>query len=271
MKLTVAYLTDQSGGIDLLADSLVTQTPVEGLDWDLVVIDDHPGRVERGLAKAYLKDRGLPLTHYGPSLDLRKGYGHAAAINTAVMHCNGDLVFFALPGMWLTPEVVGSWARAYELQKDPTHVIMHGIGIEYETFPPSDDDIVSWPQRSGDPRDWWSPIRPWVQTEFNLGFWCIPVRFFDHTNGLDPKSHAIRGGVLSNIKALAEHHGYEFFLERRIICHASVNPSRSSWLEEPDTGLLNWSPWSPNPWNMSEVRRTGVEPVLKIERILKGA
>ena len=78
--LSLVYLTYRPGGIDLLAEGLALQEPC----YELIVVDDCDGRVQRGQAEAYLRVRGINLQWYGESKirSLNTLHGLANGMNT---------------------------------------------------------------------------------------------------------------------------------------------------------------------------------------------
>ena len=88
-ELSLIYLTYRPGGIDLLAQSLINQP----LIYELIVIDDFPGRPERGEAKKFLQSHGIPLRYYGPSKTKSlpdSPCGLANAMNRVAMHATSQ-------------------------------------------------------------------------------------------------------------------------------------------------------------------------------------
>ena len=81
------------GGLDLFAQSFMMMDPKD--EYEVVICDDYPGRVERGEAEKFLRSK-CNLGWYGKSWERNyptKG-GLVRAWNTALSHCKGDYVVF---------------------------------------------------------------------------------------------------------------------------------------------------------------------------------
>lgn len=257
MKITVIYVTDRAGGIDVLADALSVQQPLPDLSWDLVVVDGLPGRVERGLAAQHLRNKRLPLVHYGspmPAMYPLACSSFASMANTGLLHATGDHVVFVRDFTWFKPEVIGQWQLAYEQRKDSDKMLMCAVGIEYQApIKDNNDDVITWVGKSGDPRidGRWNPTKPVVPVLFDVDFFCAPTSYFELTNGIDPRADLNPDWVRSSIVAQANFHGYHLFCERRIIYHAVERPTVS----DDDADEPSWTDWSANPYNVSQVRK----------------
>lgn len=132
--LGIINLSYRPGGMDVLGRSLAVQTSA---DYELTIVDDYPGRVERGLVAANLKDLAVPLYWHGPSKPkTRLGqYGIANAMNTGLLHCRSKYVLFihdytAIPYNavedWITilsggDQVVSGWAHVFSAPKPERH------------------------------------------------------------------------------------------------------------------------------------------------------
>ncbi len=123
--------TYRPGGIDMLAGSLKGQ---EG-DFEVVIVDDHPGRVERGEAAKHIRDQGIPLAWYGtsrPANEKRK-CGLANAVNTGLEHCSGEFVVMLGDYVRIPPSAFLLWK--YVLDKHQKTLIS-GVAIMYAAAEP---------------------------------------------------------------------------------------------------------------------------------------
>lgn len=176
MRLSLCYISHRPGSIDLLADSLRQQTVPAGLEWELIVIDGCPGRVQRGEAEAYLRSLNIPVRHYGlPKMHTfpwaRTGFANAH--NTGLIYSSGTHVVFLNDFCWFPLPTVELWAKAFTEQPD---TLLCGVGITY-TSPKPDalidrdgqsalHDVATW--KSLDMRRDWAPA--------SLGFRSNSIR-----------------------------------------------------------------------------------------------
>ncbi len=171
-EISLVALTYRPGGIDLLGRSM---TGCEG-DWELVLVDDYAGRVERGVATAFLRDEcDLPLTWHGPSKPktIESRGGLANAMNTGAMRCTGSTVVF-LHDYTLPPKTLAADWKASVERHGPT-VMIHGVAVEHVApRPENPGDVETWPET---PR--FHAIRPWVPEAFELFYVGIPMRFLE--------------------------------------------------------------------------------------------
>src|SRR6516164_1352500 len=95
MKLSIIHLTYRPGGLGIFLHSLNHQKSPP--DYELIIVDDYPGRPERGQVKDYCTHLDIPLVWHGPSKE--KSYpktyqGLLNAMNTGAMQASGNYVLF---------------------------------------------------------------------------------------------------------------------------------------------------------------------------------
>ncbi len=261
MKISVIYISNRPGSIDLLCSSLATQ---EGnVDWELIVVDGYEGRVQRGKAEQYLRDHKLPIRYYGlPKAKLfswsRTGFCNA--MNTGLFHVTGDYVVFLHDYTRILETALRDWVLMFTQTGD--HCLVHGVAINYETEPPErEDDIVTWNNPSP-----WRPRDPWVPNPFEVGYWGGPITFFDRCNGIDERADFRADWALNCVMAQAACHGYKLHVDARLICHMvdhrvwhkgphSTDSVWKTWLEGgQDIPEPVWTYWSANSFHLAYER-----------------
>lgn len=212
--ISLCVCTYRPGGLDVLVDSLVSTQPGKE-PWELVVIDDHPGRVQRGEAEAYLR-QNLPLGYYGHSKP--KSYpntksGLCNAINTALMHCRGEYTVWVSDYTMLPPY----WLRQWELmrQRHPGKNLISGAAIEYYAPPPDNlGDVTTWIQRPA-----FVPIKPWVPFEFETFYVGMPLEFLLSINGYDERADHCHCWPVSSIVSQARQMDYKLLVDQEVCVH----------------------------------------------------
>jgi len=272
MRLSVVYLTYRPGGIGLFGRSLIGQSA----GYELLVIDDYPGRVERGQAQKFLLDLGLPLAYYGPSKPKSFPDTYQSlfnAMNTALIHATGDWVLFVHDFSWLTPGMLEEWMDTVAFYgTDP--VLVHGIGMMYAslTNPNPVDDIHSWTNEdklvSGEiqlPLKW-----KWQPSEWELFYFAASMYYLEQINGFDERADHAGVLILESMIEQAKLTGYDLLVNPGL----SVNLMDHRVWEPPQTNLLEkkgqwripaevnshsgphiWTDWSANPFNLADMRR----------------
>lgn len=220
--ISLVVLMYRPGGIDLLAQSLAGTTG----DWELVVVDDRPGRVERGEAQRYIKDLGLPLAWYGGSKnklypDTKGGLVNAA--NTALLHCRGDYVVFLsdytlLPRHWLK-----QWESFIEQYKKGRNILLSGTAVELSFPKPNDPgDVVTWQGVTSWSMDTMIPLgcikKPWV-ADFETFYYCLPISLAESLNGLDERADHCHMWPVSSLVSQARQLGYEMLVSDFLCCY----------------------------------------------------
>lgn len=209
VDLSVVYLSYRPGGIDLLGESLRGCTG----SWELIVVDDHPGRIGRGVATSYLRDDcGLPLTWHGeskPKIALSRG-ALANAMNTGAMRCSGSTVLF-LHDYTLPPStLVADWLAA--IDRHGPKMMIHGVAIEMSAPKPITDDVKTWADKVVP-----IPERPWVPAAFELFYLAVPMRFLELINGVDERGDHCGPTILNALTMQARLLGYDFIVDERLV------------------------------------------------------
>lgn len=269
MKLSFVYLSNRPGSIDILAANMSQQVPVPGVEFELVVIDGYPGRVERGKAEAYLRSKGVPVRHYG--LPKTKTFpwsrtGFVNAMNTGIMYATGDYVVFLHDFMALPASAVSNIARLLPMYGD--RALIHGVAITYQSQAPAKEDDIDSAIPSA-----WIPREPWVPEVFEMAYWIAPMSFFEATNGIDERADFCSEWALNCVMAQARFHNYALKVDRMMICHMldhrvwhdgevnkdSIYKTHGSLIGKQFTDIPEepeWSWWSANPYRLDVVRQS---------------
>lgn len=227
-ELSVVYLTYRPGGIDLLGQSLLG---CQG-DWELIVVDDYAGRVERGVATRYLKeDCGLPLAWHGISKQshyITRGK-LANAMNTGAMRASGSTVVFLHDYTMPPKSMVSDWLTS--VAKHGPKMLIHGVAIEHSApKPESPEDVVTWqtmPARI--------PIRPWVPYSFELFYVGIPMSFLRAINGVDERGDHSGPTIMTALTNQSRLLGYDFTVDQSLILKMV---DHRQWEESADSDAL---------------------------------
>ncbi len=208
--LTATY---RPGGLDIFAESLVD---VRG-DYEVVIIDDCPGRVARGLIPPALVALGVPLGYYGhskpKSLPGMK-CGLANAMNTGLMHCRGDYVVFVCDYTWLPKNWLSTW-QSVQTRWNPRSLVC-GSAIMYDApKPTAANDLHSWP----DGTKISSPKWPWVPHMWESFYVGFPMDWFEEINGVDERSDHCHTWSYNSMVAQSEMLGYALNVIPEICCH----------------------------------------------------
>ncbi len=265
MKISLVYLTYRPGGLDLLADSLQHQDPSL---YELVIVDDWPGRVERNLMKTGFGSRGVSIAWHGepktPSSEFRRkarAKGIANAYNTGALHCSTEFVVFVQDYEWLPPGAIEAWAAIADscVQKKE---LVHGFAYVHWTKPPMDnDDWTIWPMHP--PLDCFKMVQhEWVPEKFENFYFGCPMDLLRKSNGFDERVDLGRSEwIYPSTVCMAELNGYSLRVDKRFwllmadhrdwpddgqgLWHASKQPKAT--LEEP-----LWQSLSPNDWKFDD-------------------
>lgn len=262
--ISLVLCTYRPGGLDIFAQSFCGDM---GGEYEVVVVDDHPGRVERGEARKYLEGRGIPVGWYGGSKP--KSYPHtkgglANAMNTALIHARGDYLVWVcdytrLPHYWLK-----QWQAVQGMH--PPKTLVSGGGIVYHVRKPDIlGDVLTWGEPVSLSASW-----PWVAREFETFYWGGPIEFLLAINGVDERADHCHCWPVSSKVAQAKALGYSLAVEPDITAHIvdhriwdspeEPNPlgneglwkitAAQSLSKEPD-----WTVPSPNPFDIRQLRR----------------
>lgn len=276
MKISCVYISHRPGSIDLLADSFRQQVLPAELEWELIVIDGCPGRVQRGEAEAYLRSFGIPVRHYGlPKMHTfpwaRTGFANAH--NTGLIYSSGTHVIFLNDFCWFPPATVGLWVKAFT---DHPDTLICGVGVTYiapkpdavveREGQPALHDVATW--KSLNMRRDWTPREPWVPETFDTGYWGGPITYFEGTNGIDERADFCSEWTTACVKAQSSLHGLGLRVDRSLVCHMV---DHRNW-EEDGEGLYRikgeladvehepvWTGWSGNPFVIKSERARQME------------
>lgn len=273
--ISFVHTTYRPAGIDLLVKSFVQADPV--LDYELIVVDDLPGRVQRGIAEKFIKEQGVKLSWYGnskphPYAPIKCGL--ANAMNTGLIHARGDYVVFIHDYCLFPPAFISLWNH---VAKDPK-TLTSGVAIVYEGPEPTEvSDVFTW---KGEMPHIAAKF-PWVPlaTDGGPAFECFysgfNMSFFEETNGIDERTDHCICWIVSSMKAQAKLLGYKCrvnasALVAHMIDHREWTGGEetrikgqdstwriSSWKDTLD-GEPVWQAVSPNTWNFQQARKDGV-------------
>lgn len=255
---TIVYITYRPGGIDLLAESLKYQPSYL---YELVVIDDWPGRVERGIAQQYLIDKGIPLRYYGKSDigDNPSGGGAVRAMNKGALWSRLKWTIFVQDFAWFPPGAIVQWSKI--VTKYALNSIISGVGCVHEAEPPTCyTDVSIWkepyPESIGNIHE---EQHEWVPRVFEAFYFCAPTFFIDLINGFD---ESIEWSFTASIVYQATCHGIEAIVDPTIridiLNHRNWvdDTNRNLWLCKRirEYKVPNLNLRSPNPYDFPILR-----------------
>lgn len=263
--LSLIVLTYRPGGIDQLAHFLQASL---SKDYELVVVDDYPGRVERGLARKHLEACGIPVGWYGGSKHKfyygTKG-GLCNATNTALLHARGDYYVFLSDYTTLPKNWIAQWNMVRKMY-DEKRTLVAGSAIMYDSPKPErPDDVVTWSKPVAIIPKW-----PWVASEFETFYYGAHPAFFDKINGLDERADHCHCWPVSSTVSQAKQLGYSLIVLPEVCCHmidhrvwdnpdepAPWGPLCGMWRIDHSQSIEKEPKWtvpSPNPWQLSTER-----------------
>ncbi len=264
--LTYLYLTYRPGGIDLLAKSLAWQT---NKDFELVVVDDYPGRVERGLARKHVEDTGAFVRWWGPSK--AKTYadtkvGCINAVNTGLVHVRSPIVCIVNDYSFLSYHATTAIHGMLIKWLAGERFLASGVAIEYDAIKPQAfDDILTWPkeQHSG-----MMASRPHVPELFELYFFAAQMGFFERINGMDERCDYCAPWNYECIMTQCKAHNWDVHVNRAMVLHMVDHRVWDGWvagkLTDDSLWRINnrgagiakpeWLPRSPNPFDLAKLR-----------------
>ncbi len=263
MKLTLIYLTYRPGGFDFFGSSLEQQTDQ---DYELVVVDDFPGRVGRGAVLDYLRDQvRAPLAYYGPSKPrnyLGTRMGLCNAMNTGFIKSSGDYLVFLHDFAALPPDAIECWKKAAMDggEMTITHGIANMVGGPKPEFP---GDIRTWEAATVRLEGKWT----WAPEEFELFYLGVSSRFMNEINGVDERGDYCGQFILNSLLYQIRVLGYKINVDRTLSC---LMVDHRQWDDNPNEGVdtqwrirghhstlpaePTWKVPSPNPFKIYELR-----------------
>jgi glycosyltransferase involved in cell wall biosynthesis len=264
------YYSFRPGGIDLLVKSLASQTMNS---FELIVVDDYPGRVERGLARKYAEEAGIKVRWWGVSKP--KSYpetkcGGVNAVNTGLIHACTPIVCFVNDYTFLAPDAVQIVKNIFVVEwLMGARFLLHGASMIYDSDKPlTQDDVDTWPGGQ-DPNI--RPMRPHVPKEFEGYYFMGQIGFFELINGFDERSDDCGPWNLTSLIAQAKLTGWGLRVCDSLVIHMIDHRRWGGWspglatkdsmwrtddhhtsgeaAEEPE-----WLAQSPNPYNLADLR-----------------
>lgn len=264
--ISLILCTYRPGGLDLFANSFAGNET----DYEVVVVDDHPGRVERGTGLTYLKERGINVGWYGKSKP--KSYptkgGLHNAMNTALLHVKGEYT------VWISDYTMAAkgWQHQWNLMRQihPGKVLISGGAVVYRAPKPTKlTDTLTY-DPSNPPEI--APEFPWVAGVFETFYWGAPIEYFEEINGVDERGDHCHCWPVSSTIAQAKQLGYKLVVDGSIACHMinhrpwdtpeEKNPvgEEGLWRITEKQGIPEEPEWtvpSPNPFDLKASRRAG--------------
>ena len=186
--LSLIYLTYRPGGIDLLAESLQGQ---DSSLYELLIVDDFPGRPERTVVREYAKEKNIPLAWHGPSkLKSRPETpcGLLNAMNTGAMYARADRIVFVHDFCYLRNNAIQQWGRSF--LENGTKAVISGVARRQTALPPARmDDISIWePGKLALANVYERLEENWIPEVFE-NFYCgMHVNFLEECNGFDERA-----------------------------------------------------------------------------------
>lgn len=217
--ISLVYMTYRPGGLDLLAESLYQQPPSL---YELILVDDFPGRVQRGLVTDHFLSRGIPLHWHGVSkphsLPKERKNGLANAMNTGAAHARASHVIFISDYVWLPPGQVVQWIASIKSYQPNT--LISGVGSVVTSEPPHcHGDISIW-HGAGYPgcaRHIHEETEEWIPRVFETFYYSHPMVLLERTNGIDEWCDC--GHIswsMQVVELQGRFHGYHLVVDRRL-------------------------------------------------------
>lgn len=265
--ISLVMLTYRPGGFDYFASSFGGIKPSD--DYEVVTVDDWPGRVERGTVPVFLKERGIKLGWYGKSKlkALPTKGGLANALNTALFHVRGDYVVWISDYSQMATNWLDQWDKARSMY--PKKTLISGGGIVYHTAKPkAPGDCETW---QPDENRTAFPKWPWVPKVWESFFCGIPLAFYEETNGMDERADHCHCWPVNSQIVQAREAGYGLEVIPEICCHCIDHRPWDNAAEPNPVGMEGlwrithaqsvqmepaWQKWSPNDFNLIGVRQT---------------
>ena len=262
MKVSVLYISNRFGGLDILKSSLDRQT---FKDFELVFIDGLYDKRKHEVAE-YFKESNYPVRHL-PEPKKPEGAIMALtfAINEGFRNCSGELLVLLQDFIYVPSTGIEKYFKIH--QEKPKAFI---TGISHQYYYPSKEDIV-YPEglitlfdkdytKKPDILCWTDPraahgnlIRDSHPIEWETNWAACPMSAIKHLGGVD-ESYAYNGFNFDNVNLSqrAAFLGYEFVLD----------PSNEVWCFRHD----NW--WE-NPYKKAGLSNDKYHAE-KMNRIYKG-
>lgn len=184
--ISFIYVSNRPGSIDLLAYGLARQTDQ---DYELIVVDGYPGRIERGRVVPYLLKQGVRLTWYGPPRPQtypQNKLAFARAMNTGAIHARGRYLIFLHDYCVVPAKATQHWKQAFF--EEGATAIISGIACRVLSKPPEQlDDITLW--NHWQPLTTELPIREvWIPETIEIFYVGLHVTAYDVINGIDERA-----------------------------------------------------------------------------------
>lgn len=278
-RISLLYHTYRPGGLDLLCNSLKTQTYD---NWELSIVDDYEPRCHGTEVKDYFEDAGIPLVYHGPSK--KKCYpdtpfGQANAMNTGLLQASGDIAVIVEDYIWITPKSLEKWNRRYN--DLGLSFFITSVGIEWTYKKPDRiGDITVWDEAfTGDfskctvaqlwipgihrNRTHWETEKTWGW-EWDWHYSAGPMSAWEAINGVDERYDYWRLYPSMFFPSQVKAHGYRFYPDAGhliyMIDHREWDYSNPFWhvdriCEDNPRRLTHIYKYSPNCFDLGVDRR----------------
>ncbi len=267
--ISLVLCSYRPGGFDVLMNSFLHEIQHHKVHrYELLVIDDYPGRTGRGAVPKFLLERGVNLTYYSGSKhksDPTTKGGLMNAYNTALMNVRSDFVVFICDYTYLPPQWVDQWQHLISSGETRKSLISGGGIVYHSPRPDHNDDIYTWKTAVPVIPKW-----PWVPYDFETFYYGAHMDYYEAINGVDERADHCHCWPVSSTIAQAKILGYELKVFPELACHL-VDHRTWDTPEEPNPvgadGLWKishgqslreeptWVVPSPNPFNLKEVRQ----------------
>ena len=270
MKISVMYLSNRHGGIDILWANLKRQTEQ---DFQLVLVDGLWREREQEV-KDYIND---PRLKYVRASDKREGaYTNLAhADNKGFSNCDGELIVCLQDYIWIGPDAFSKYWYAHT--SHPEGILVTGVGHQYSNpFPVNQDgkitvfdkpytrrpEVLCWT----DPR--MNPTRPSFSeaepVEWELNWASIPREVIFKLGGMD-EQFDFQGFAWDNtyIASKAKMAGYKIYLDQTNEC---MGFDHDGWWPNP----LKVNRISPRDYFFKKLTdiQNGVKPIQDVDLVL---
>ena len=234
-KLSLIYFSYRPGGFDILAHSLTNQ---DYKNYELIVIDDYPGRNLRG----YLEEKGIPVTYYGPmkTKTLKDTtYNQCNVLNTALLYATGDIFIICNDYTWLPPDSLDRWNRFFN--EHGLNCVVSACANEHECRNPSIiGDVTVWEPPFTGSFSRFGRVSKWIPEEFETFYTAIPTKYLVDINGFDERGDA-----------------WCVFFHSSILAQAKLNDMKVMVDSSHFVEHINHRPWSIGGSRLWYIVRTG--------------
>lgn len=228
MKISVCYLSNRWGGIDILWANMKRQ---DFEDWELVLVDALWQEREKEV-KEYINDPRLKYVRQNAKPE-EALTGLAHADNQGFSNCEGELIVWLQDYIWMPYDALSKYW--FHHQNHPEGILVTGVGDQYNK--PSKDDMVDEHGKitvfkepyKGKPTDifWKDPRKRTDQGTFymcnpqdwEMNYCSIPNKVIQELGGMD-ENYDTYGFAWDNVNIAvrAEMLGYHAYIDQTNEC-----------------------------------------------------